>query len=98
MAFLAMGVEKSLLKQERNNYQYEEILASEYYNDKKSQVEACGTTTSPDTLNSLKEEESHFQIEMDTCSDMLTEIDAEITSYESSMGANIKSECKLNFS
>lgn len=101
MSFLSLCVEKSLLKQEKANYTVEQIIASTYYNDESALVskeEEKGTSMDAGLLEDYKNEESHYQIEMDTCSDMLSEIEQELDSYNSAISTNIKSDCKLNFS
>lgn len=102
MAFVSMSVEKSLLRQQKANYQLESIIASENYNNVGDQVDALtqedednGNSANQDTIRELAAYQKDYQCEIDQCNDSLQAINTELESYNSAITNDIKSECKF---
>lgn len=102
MAFVSMSVEKSLLRQQKANYQLESIIASENYNNVQDEVDgltrednANGNSANQDQIAQLAEYQKDYQCEIDKCNDSLQAINTELDSYNSAITNDIKSECKF---
>lgn len=100
MTFLALGIESSLLMQQKDQLEYEEMVYVGDYNEITSELgNAQGATNPNDRLIAqLEAQQQLYDSYKSSIETQLKVVNAEIDSYGKATDTNIKSECKLSVS
>lgn len=102
MTFLALGIESSLLMQEKDQLEYKEMVAVGNYNQITTALgNAQGNNDDGHLDHAIAQLEAQQQLYDSYKSSYETQlkvINAEIDSYGKATDTNIKSECKLSVS
>ena len=100
MTFLALGIETSLLTQEKDQLEYEEIVDVGNYNAITTDLgNAQGAENPNDRLIAqLEAQQELYDSKKSSIETQLKVINSEIDSYSKATDTNIKSECKLSVS
>ncbi len=100
MAFLSLGIEKSLLVQEKDLLEYEQICYSNELNYITEEMAGLAEDDQTDsgTYAALESYQELYDSKKESIESRLQAINAEIDSYDKAISNNIKSECKLSIS
>lgn len=102
MTFLSLSIEKSVLTQEKNEYEYELIVATDNYNYAAKLVGILDDDTTIDKTSEEYQELQAFEQQYDrqkaVLENQLEAINAELESFDKAVQTNVKSECKLTIS
>lgn len=106
MAFIALGIEKLSLIQQKSEMEYELMVAADnlnYVTDEIKDVEkAYGDDTdgldNDQDYQDLKDYEEEYTLEKESLNSQLEELNGEIKSFGEAVDNNIKNDCKLSIS
>jgi len=107
MTFLSLGIETSLLTQEKDQLEYEEMVVVGDYNAtttdlgnaQKGTTDSSGNVTVNDRwVAQLEAQQELYDSQKSSLETQLKVINSEIDSYGKAVDTNIKSECKLSVS
>lgn len=101
MTFLALGIEKSCLQQQKDMLEFEEMVYANNYNNITEQLSSYlseGGSTTDSTACALEATQELYDSKKSAIESQLETINAELDSYDKAVQTNIKSECKLSIS
>lgn len=101
MTFISLGIEKSCLGIEKDQLEYQLLVATGNYNYVTSEMADLSKDNVETDTPEYQELESYQELydsQKEALDSQLEVINAEIDSYEKAKSGNIKSECKLNLS
>lgn len=102
MTFLALGIEKSCLQQQKDMLEFEEMVYTTNYNNITEQLSSYlsqdGASTSDNYACQLEATQELWDSRKSAIESQLESINSELDGYDKAIQTNIKSECKLSIS
>lgn len=101
MTFLALGIEKSTLMLQKDQLEFQEMIATDNYNyvtEQLAELDDEKVDTSSAAYKALERQQELYDSQKGSIESQLEAINAEIDSYGKAVQTNVKNECAFTIS